>query len=253
MATADDNTESLIYAKEAADRLEQERVTTLLKASGATEHGATSHELFKLGYITGCYDTYEVLHRRVQRIATLFKSVYDKINDAVQKYDDTELLRDLSAIVGDMAGYLVEECEQIMAASRKKLSEQSKVPMEIVDDTLPINQVPAQMFIDIGKAIAQINHHQWSIFAVSDGYLGPDDGLLTIDELREAVITGKVRAKEPPDHRIPELYRQYGARQARQVRKMYKSLEDDCNRYRAQHAASADVLADNFIEKISRK
>lgn len=252
MAT-DDKDEVVLFAKEATASLDKDRVARLLQAAGAADTGATAFELFRLGYGTGVYDTYDALHKRMQKLASTLRQVYDLLGPSIAKHDDIDVLNDLTEMLAVLAGHLVEESEEVMAASRMKLHHYSRVPVDIIDGTLPMNQVSAQTFIDIGKEIASVNRKQWSLFCVSDGYLTENDALPTEDEIRSAISSGKTRRIMPEAHQLPEFYRQYGARQAREVRKMYKALEDACNQYRDEHAAAADVLASGLLAKLKNK
>ena len=253
MAPADDKDEVLMFAKEATAALEKDRVATLLQAAGAADTGATAFELFRLGYGTGVYDTYDALHKRIQKLASTLRTVYHLLGPAIAKNDDIDVLNDLTEMLAELAGYLVEESDEILAASRLKLNRQSRVPVEIIDGTLPMNQVAAQTFIDIGKEIASLNRKQWSLFCVSNGYVTDKDELPTVEEIRTAINTGKTKRIMPEAHQLPEFYRQYGARQARSARKMYKALEDARNQYRDEHSAAADVLASGLLTKLKNK
>lgn len=252
MAT-DDKDEVVLFAKEATASLDKDRVARLLEAAGAADTGATAFELFRLGYGTGAYDTYDALHKRVQKLAGALREVYTLLGPAIAKHDDIDVLNDLTEMLAVLAGYLVEESEEIMAASRMKLHRYSRVPVDIIDGTIPINEVPAQTFIDVGKEIAAVNQRQWSLFCISGGYLTEKGELPSLEQVKDAINAGKVTHRSPDAHELPELFRQYGARQAREARKMYKALEDARNQYRDEHAAAADVLASGFLTKLKNK
>lgn len=253
MASTDDKDEVLLFAKEATAALEKDRVAKLLEAAGVADTGATAFELFRLGYGTGAFDTYDALHKRVQKLASTLRQVYQLLGSAIAKNDDIGVLTDLTEMLAVLAGYLVEESEEIMAASRIKLHRYTRVPVNIIDGTLPMNEVSAQTFIDIGKEIASANSKQWGMFCVSGGYLTEDDELPTAVQIKDAINAGRATRCDPEAHELPELYRQYGARQARQARKMYKALEDARNQYRDEHSIAANVLASGFITKLQNK
>lgn len=253
MAPNDDQNGSYIFAKRMMEKLEQDRIDKLLHGAKPDGSPFTTHEAFTAGYTVGCYDTYDGIAKRMSNMVSTLKAVYDKLTAASQKYDDVETLRDLNEMVGILAGYLVEESEETMSATLNKLARQSGVPIDYINGTVGYGSIPRSAFIEIAKRMCTANSNQWAVFAVSGGYIGPDDTLLTFEELKEGVASGKYTAVVPQEEALLDLLEKYGARQVRVVRKMYRDLEISCATFRAQHEKSASAVAGDFLARLQNQ
>lgn len=255
MDATDEKDESYEFAKVMGEQLEAARITALLAQSGATDdgEGASSSELFRLGYSTGCYDTFDHMAKRVRELASVVRAMHHMLEEMVPRHDDAIVLRDMNALHSVIMGYLVQESEAILRQNRIQLVKASLVPDEYIDTTIPMSEIPVSELQRIGAQLSLANTRLFAIFAMSNGYLGPNDEMMTFEELREKITSGEIPAEAPPDSKLPGLYMAYGMRQIRQVRKMYGNLVESTNVFRKKHEKSASVVANDFIERLKAK
>lgn len=213
--------------------------------------GADELTLFKAGYLAGANDSFTMLIPRSIEMGRVLKTLYKMIEGMIARTDDMLVLGDLTTLHCEIARYLVTESESVLATSRHELSRKSGVLEEYIDNNDPISNIPHKVLVEIGRTAAMADTHRFGVFAVSGGLCG-EHGTITFEELVQKVKKEGLVPDQLAERKLNALLSQYGAAQVRNVRKMYRSIEESLEAYKKAHESDAEMIAKAALHRISR-